>query len=112
MYLHCWLRALSDFCQAENLLGEAKDTLIQITNKTSQAICSFQKGLVALKVRLMIVSHNFFLVTCNANLGEKDIAGSCRILEKIASCDSALSYIMVEFPGVNFSKGLMRSAPR
>ena len=81
MYLHCWLRALSDFCQAENLLGEAKDTLIQITNKTSQAICSFQKGLVALKVRLMIISHNFFLVTCNANLGEKDIAGSCRILD-------------------------------
>lgn len=72
MYLHCWLRALSDFCQAENLLGEAKDTLIQITNKTSQAICSFQKGLVALKVRLMIISHNFFLVTCNANFVEKD----------------------------------------
>ena len=36
----------------------------------------------------------------------------CKLQEKIASCDSALSYIMVEFPGVNFSKGLMRSAPR
>jgi hypothetical protein len=50
VHLHCWLKALADFSQAENLLGEAKETLSQITEKTSQAICSFQKGLVALKV--------------------------------------------------------------
>jgi hypothetical protein len=51
VHLHCWLKALTGFSQAENLLGEAKETLSQITEKTSQAICSFQKGLVALKVR-------------------------------------------------------------
>ena len=50
VHLHCWLKALADFSQAENFLGEAKETLSQITEKTSQAICSFQKGLVALKV--------------------------------------------------------------
>lgn len=50
VHLHCWIKSLSDFSQAENLLGEAKETLPQITEKTSQAICCFQKGLVALKV--------------------------------------------------------------
>ncbi|XP_028398755.1 integrator complex subunit 7-like [Dendronephthya gigantea] len=49
VHLHCWIKSLSDFSQAENLLGEAKETLSRITEKTSQAICSFQKGLVALK---------------------------------------------------------------
>lgn len=53
VHLHCWLKALSDFCEAESLLSAAKDTLSQITKKTSQAITSFQKGLVSLKVRSM-----------------------------------------------------------
>jgi hypothetical protein len=55
VHLNCWLKALADFSQAESVLGEAKETMPQITEKTSQAICSFQKGLVALKVSLLFL---------------------------------------------------------
>ena len=63
VHLHCWLKALADFSQAENLLGEAKETLSQITEKTSQAICSFQKGLVALKVDYLLKPYYLLVIT-------------------------------------------------
>lgn len=54
VHLHCWLKALASFSLAESHLSEAKETLSQITGKISQAISTFQKGLVSLKVGFLL----------------------------------------------------------
>ncbi|XP_046849594.1 integrator complex subunit 7-like [Xenia sp. Carnegie-2017] len=55
VHLHCWLKALASFSLAESHLSEAKETLSQITEKISQAISTFQKGLVSLKAAVTAV---------------------------------------------------------
>ena len=43
---------------------------------------------------------NFFLHICNANLGKKDIAGSCRILDIYASCCGTCNVIILQTKNV------------
>lgn len=99
VHLHCWLKALSDFCEAESLLSAAKDTLSQITKKTSQAITSFQKGLVSLKAAVTSINnldfhHEFMNLRMQTLQAHVFLLGVCASIRSCPPSAVAKSIVM------------------